>query len=190
MLINLIQACGSGHLAIVERLLQDSRVDPSDNDNWAIIFASENGHSAIVERLLQDSRVDPSDDENLAIRWASQNGHSAIVECLLRDDRVDRDIAIAIALRNEQSEILLLPSLLPFVKRKDRVRQLIPHIAVKEEFVRSFEQFFTDAPPYVNKWVWHGGPGYHEGFEACFDISLFDDYYLSRASERAPVISR
>ena len=93
-----------GHLAVVERLLQDpvpshpyrgaSRpsvrrdVDPSADDNLAIRCASQNGHLAVIERLLQDTRVDPSSD-NTAIRLASQNGHLAVIERLLQDPRVD-----------------------------------------------------------------------------------------------------
>ena len=50
----------NGHLSIVERLLQDTRVDPSGNGNADIRNACENRHIEIVERLLQDHRVDPS----------------------------------------------------------------------------------------------------------------------------------
>ena len=46
-----------GHLAVVDRLLQDPRVDPSDFNNDAVRLASEHGHHAVVERLKQDSRV-------------------------------------------------------------------------------------------------------------------------------------
>ena len=81
-----------GHLAVVERLLQDKRVDPSATDNYgncALSHAAKNGHLAVVERLLQDERVDPSDAENFAIKNASENGHLAVVERLLQDERVD-----------------------------------------------------------------------------------------------------
>jgi hypothetical protein len=51
-------AARNGHLAIVERLLQDDRVDPSAEDNYAVRMAAENGHLAVVDRLLEDDRVD------------------------------------------------------------------------------------------------------------------------------------
>jgi hypothetical protein len=51
------QAAAHGHLAVVERLLQDVRVDPSGDDNYAVRWAAENGHPA-VDRLLDDDRVD------------------------------------------------------------------------------------------------------------------------------------
>jgi surface antigen len=46
-----------GHFAVVERLLQDKRVDPSASDNFAIRLASTNGHLAVVALLKKDSRV-------------------------------------------------------------------------------------------------------------------------------------
>jgi ankyrin repeat protein len=79
----------NGHIAVVERLLQDERVDPSADHNCAILLAAQNGHLAVVERLLQDVRVDPSAHNNDAVRWAARCGQLAVVERLLRDERVD-----------------------------------------------------------------------------------------------------
>jgi hypothetical protein len=47
-------------LAVVELLLQDKRVDPAANQNYAIRSAARNGHSAVVELLSRDARVDAS----------------------------------------------------------------------------------------------------------------------------------
>ncbi len=52
------EASVEGHLDVVERLLQDPRVDPSANNNQAFCEASAEGHLDAVERLLQDPRVD------------------------------------------------------------------------------------------------------------------------------------
>ena len=57
-------ASKNGHLSVVERLLQDPRVDPSDDDNYAFCMAAENGHSSVVERLLMDPRV-VEEDHNI-----------------------------------------------------------------------------------------------------------------------------
>jgi hypothetical protein len=46
-----------GHIAVVEKLLQDPRVDPCADDNYAIRQAFKNGHLAVVERLLKDKRI-------------------------------------------------------------------------------------------------------------------------------------
>jgi hypothetical protein len=82
-------AASSGHLAVVERLLQDEHIDPSADDNYAVRWATVRGHLAVVERLLQDERVDPSTNDNYAVRCAAENGHLAVVDRLLRDERVD-----------------------------------------------------------------------------------------------------
>ena len=66
-------------------LLKDSRVDPRDNNNYAIRHAAEYGYFKIVKRLLTDPRVDPSDRNNYAIRWAADNGHQDVVKLLLKD---------------------------------------------------------------------------------------------------------
>jgi hypothetical protein len=84
-----IQIAAYYNLAVVERLLQDKRVDPSANDNYAVRAAAVNGHVAVVERLLQDERVDPSANNNEAVRVAASEGHLAVVERLLQDKRVD-----------------------------------------------------------------------------------------------------
>ena len=60
-----------GYESVVQILLSDPRVDPSNADNTAIRRASYNGHSTVMELLLADPRVDPSALENDAIRWAS-----------------------------------------------------------------------------------------------------------------------
>jgi hypothetical protein len=78
-----------GHLAVVNRLLEDKRVDPAAHDNNAIRIASQNGHLSVVNRLLEDKRVDPAADDNGAIRGASCNGHLSVVNRLLEDKRVD-----------------------------------------------------------------------------------------------------
>jgi hypothetical protein len=43
----------------VELLLQDSRVDPSAEDNYAWRFASKWGYRNVAELLQEDDRVNP-----------------------------------------------------------------------------------------------------------------------------------
>ena len=68
-------------------LLQDSRIDPSAQNNNFIILASKYGHLEIVKLLLQDFRVDPSAQNNKAIKKACKNNHFEIVEILMKDRR-------------------------------------------------------------------------------------------------------
>jgi hypothetical protein len=77
LFIAITRASEKGHIGVIEILLQDSRVDPSADNNYgnielyshlrifiAIRMASEFGHIEVVKSLLQDSRVDPSADNN------------------------------------------------------------------------------------------------------------------------------
>jgi hypothetical protein len=77
------------NLELVNRLLQDPRVDPSADDNCAIQSASTNGYLAVVNRLLQDPRVDPSANNNYGIQMAAAEGHLAVVNRLLQDPRTN-----------------------------------------------------------------------------------------------------
>ena len=43
---------------MIKLLLDDGRIDPSINNNFAIRIASSNGHFNIVKLLLNDTRVD------------------------------------------------------------------------------------------------------------------------------------
>ena len=78
-----------GHDEVVELLLENPRVDPSAEDNYAIRKASQAGEVEVVKLLLKDPRVDPSANYNDAIGIASRNGHHKVVELLLNDPRVD-----------------------------------------------------------------------------------------------------
>jgi len=78
-----------GFTDAVKLLLSDYGVDPSAQDNDAVIYASSNEHLEIVRLLLKDDRVDPSARDNIALVCASQNGYLEIVKLLLSDDRVD-----------------------------------------------------------------------------------------------------
>ena len=103
-------ASENGHLAGVDRLLQDPRVNPAAEKNLAIRWAAKNGHLAIVDRLLQDPRVDPAAEYNWALRYASKNGHLAVVDRLLQDGRVDpaadSNYAICVASRNGHATVV------------------------------------------------------------------------------------
>ena len=68
----------NGHFETVKALLNDSRVDPSAQDNYgkilndmmcitnktAIKWALKNGHAEAMKVLLNDFRVDPSIQDN------------------------------------------------------------------------------------------------------------------------------
>lgn len=70
-----------GHYELVNRLLQDPRVDPSVNKNSSILFAVSFGHHSIVNRLLEDPRVCPT-VECLSIAVYRKDHH--VIERLLQ----------------------------------------------------------------------------------------------------------
>jgi ankyrin repeat protein len=86
---NLTAASRNGHVAIVELLLLDPRVDPASDYDVAIRYASFGGHENVVKLLLADPRVDPAAQNNSAIRNASSIGCVSVVKLLLADPRVD-----------------------------------------------------------------------------------------------------
>lgn len=82
-------AAKHGHVAELERLLQEGLSDPGARDNYAIQFASLRGHVDCVNLLLKSPLVNPAANENYAIRIAAKHGHAKVVRALLRDSRVD-----------------------------------------------------------------------------------------------------
>ena len=47
-------ASDNGHVEIVKLLLKYSRVNPSEDSNYAILMASGNGHIEVEKLLLKD----------------------------------------------------------------------------------------------------------------------------------------
>lgn len=107
---SLYMASLRGHLDVVEKLLQDPRVDPSYKDNVLIIRVVECGCSDVVRRLLKDPRVDPTVVNNTAIIRAAVNGHLGVLICLLQDKRVepgvDNNYALRLASSNGHTKVV------------------------------------------------------------------------------------
>eukprot|EP01118_Nematostelium_gracile_P013553 TRINITY_DN5137_c0_g1_i1.p1 TRINITY_DN5137_c0_g1~~TRINITY_DN5137_c0_g1_i1.p1 ORF type:complete len:191 (-),score=35.77 TRINITY_DN5137_c0_g1_i1:21-593(-) len=76
-------------LQILNRMLEDSRVDPSIKDNYAIRLACSEGSLDIADRLLQDDRVHPSVRGNQALLLAIEGDYVDVVRRLLEDKRID-----------------------------------------------------------------------------------------------------
>ncbi len=77
---------------MVNMLLQDERVDPSDANNAAFRTASYNGALEVVKRLLQDDRVDPSSKDNYALRRACVHGYTDVADLILQDSRLAKTV--------------------------------------------------------------------------------------------------
>ena len=61
--------------------MQDERVDPADDDNFAIQLSSLKGHLEIVKLLLQHPKVMPC---NKIIAFLYNSGYNEILELLKR----------------------------------------------------------------------------------------------------------
>jgi Ras-related protein Rab-1A len=135
-------AAAHGHLAVVDRLLRDKRVDPSSG---ALRCAAFHGHLAVVERLMRDERVDPSADDNSAVCAAAVRGHAAVVYRLLRDERVDPSAQGDCVIRSAaQHNLVDMVARLLADKRVDPTRRHGPlsaaagagHVAVVERLLQ------------------------------------------------------
>jgi hypothetical protein len=82
-------ACINGRATVVERLLQEPDVDPSQKFSFAFCEASRLGHLRIVKCLLADGRADPTANGAEALRHVIQNEHVGILKLLLDDGRAD-----------------------------------------------------------------------------------------------------
>jgi ankyrin repeat protein len=85
-----LASCENGHTAIAKRLIEDSRVDPSDST--CLVLASENGHTDIVALLLSDPRIDPATQSNLPVITAKEKGYDNIVRLLMQHEKVRRQL--------------------------------------------------------------------------------------------------
>ena len=85
----LTMASSRGLIDIVDRLLQDERVDPSEFNNTAIITAFHYKHFSVIKRLLQDERCNTVDVLHRLMIIASRYGNLTLLEMVLQDERVD-----------------------------------------------------------------------------------------------------
>lgn len=76
-------ACIQGNLHLVNKLLEDDRVDPTLNFNEPLQLAISHGYPQIVARLLQEEKVDP----DAFILIAIQKGFGDITNMLSADPR-------------------------------------------------------------------------------------------------------
>jgi ankyrin repeat protein len=82
----------SGHVDLVQFLLQtDERVNVR-NCPEAIVASCDGGHLQIVKLFVEKYQVDPSYQDQRALLSAVRHGHDDVVEFLLKDSRVDPSV--------------------------------------------------------------------------------------------------
>jgi hypothetical protein len=92
-------ALSSRNMNTIEFILNDKRVDPSEDNNKVIALAAKYGFLKFVKILLNDNRVDPSDNKNKAILAAHSKQEKAIVKLLWDNKKVKNK------LKNDQKDI-------------------------------------------------------------------------------------
>jgi ankyrin repeat domain-containing protein 50 len=90
-------AAWNGHEAVVELLLDSSKVDADSKDSGGrtpLSWAAENGHQPVVKLLLDSDKVDSDSkdsDGRTPLSWAARNRHLAVIKLLLDSGKVDAD---------------------------------------------------------------------------------------------------
>ena len=110
MFDKLIKECEIGNVEKVASLLLI--VDPSVQDNLALLEACYYGNFEIVRLLLADPRVDPRAAGNWPVQISSKEGYFEIVRLLLDDRRVDPtaddNLALKWAISNGHTDVVQL----------------------------------------------------------------------------------
>lgn len=110
----IVDASREGYLGVVNRLLQDPRVDPSYDGNLSIIEALNYGHLDVVKRLLLDKRINPNEvtswiKQNILVK-AVEKGYVDIVELILQNPKtapsINNNAALVAAINNKDLEII------------------------------------------------------------------------------------
>ncbi len=107
-------ASEQGYLNVIERLLQDPRVNPGDNGNMSIINAIYKGHLNVAKRLLRDQRINPNNKTRVLgstiLGEAAKKGYLDLVDLILQDPRTDPSIknneALTSAIKNANLELV------------------------------------------------------------------------------------
>jgi hypothetical protein len=82
-------ACEKNNEIIINRLLQDPRINYSTGNNCLLLRACTIGQEEFIEKILADPSVNPAINENQPIQIACEKGYSNIVRMLLLDKRVN-----------------------------------------------------------------------------------------------------
>lgn len=83
----LLEACANGYRPVVHSILKLQLVDPSIQDNQALISACEYHSVKVLRLLLRDKRVDPTARDGLALTLATERGYSRTIALLTSDPR-------------------------------------------------------------------------------------------------------
>ena len=116
----LILATKNGKKAIVERLLEDPRADPTFHHSLALRNAVKGGHTNVVKVLLEDGRIEADVFSDIPLLIACYYNYDGIVELLLQHEDVNpaqaHNLPIRLAYYYEYPNIIELLKDLPEVE--------------------------------------------------------------------------
>ena len=86
-----IKACETGQSDIVQSLIYEPMIDPTDEDSRCLLLAASSGYDIIVLILLCGNRgINPFANDGAAIRWACMFNHESIVKLLINRDGIEK----------------------------------------------------------------------------------------------------
>lgn len=135
-----------GYIEITKILLNEKSLDPSGDDNQALLQAVVHNQIEIVELLLKDKRVDPTGGGfNFPIREASREGHLEILKLLLNDKRVRNNMLKTDKRYYENQLKGLNESVTNYLKPrpKDDILKSIKSLSDKEKMIKACEYGIT-----------------------------------------------
>ena len=117
---------------ITKILLQDHRIDPSAEDDLAILYAIQLGDIEIVKKFLSDERVRDltSGGKYHLFDNACYEGHLDIVKLFLKDLRVDPNAGIGGAIFGGRDQVL------KFLLQDTRIRPISDKY-IKSDFIEN-----------------------------------------------------
>jgi len=76
-------ACSDGNIVLAKYLIENTNLEPADNDNDGFITACKNGHLELVVYLTSIDDISPEYNDNDALKIACMYGHLEVVKHLL-----------------------------------------------------------------------------------------------------------
>lgn len=136
---HLIHSIFNNRLDIFNRIMRDPDIDPSCNDNDALLCACKLENIQMIGRLLLDKRVNPASNYNILLSTICKIGDVLILERLLQDERVDPsmhngwvlDIACQYGHIEIVKRLLQHPKIDPTINKYSALRQAIRNNDIK-----------------------------------------------------------
>lgn len=131
-------AAGGGHLAVLERLMADPRIDPA-GFAAAMREACHGGYVHVVSRLLAEPNLKIKRGSHALLALAARRSHVDVLHELLADPRVDAEAYLQRVLKSDRRDLMTLPACYALITRPSAVRLLLTEATEKDpRFPRAY----------------------------------------------------